>query len=424
MTMEERRRGPGGWAQGAAVAAPRRWLEEQRAAGRPAAAILLAFSRLDLLNAAHGRKVGDAVLRTARQRLEAVAGPAGGAVARLGGWRFVLTVVADEAAALALAHAAADALARPFEGGTVVGARAAVAVGTGDEDGAALLMRAGEGLGQAHAGEAGAPVLAQRGRAASLDALAVDLHHAIARGEIDILFQPQLRLSDDAITGAEALARWRHPRLGTLGAHELFAAAAWADLELPLSEHIQARALAEAAAWPPTLADLTVSINITAGDVVRAGFAEALLARAAASAVSPARLTLELTEVGPIADLPAAAAALARLRAAGCGVAIDDFGAGYSSLAYLKTLPVDTIKLDKSLVDDLHAGSREARLVEGAIAMAQALGLSVTAEGVETPEQRAVLAAAGCDRYQGYLCAPPLDSPGLARIVEERACAR
>lgn len=420
MTTGERRSAPGDWANEPELADVRRWLDEGLAAGRPTAIVLLGLARLDLLNAAHGREAGDAVMRTAEMRLLALAER----VERLGGGRFLLTTGADKPAALRLASTAAEALAQPYPDGMVVGSRAALALGGPGESAAALLARAGEALEEAHAAAPGVPTVAERGQAMSLDALAVDLHHAIARGEIALLFQPQVRVADGAITGAEALARWRHPRLGELGAQELFAAAAWADLELPLSEHIQGRALAETAAWPAALAELRVSVNVTAGDVLRPGFADALLGRIARSGLSPDRVTAELTEVGPVADLPTAAAALAQLRDAGCGVAIDDFGAGYSSLAYLRALPVDTVKLDRSLIEGIVAGSADARLVEGAIAMIGALGLSVVAEGVEDEAQLAVLAKAGCDRYQGFLCAPPLDGAGLVKLVEDRACAR
>jgi EAL domain-containing protein (putative c-di-GMP-specific phosphodiesterase class I)/GGDEF domain-containing protein len=422
MDRQERRRAPGAWARGPALAGPRRWLDERLGQGGQVAGILIGVSRLDLLNAAHGRRAGDTVMRAARERLAALVGER--RVERLSGGRFLLTVDADHVRAFALAGGAAEALARPFAGGLVVGARTALALGVSGEDGGALLARLGEALKHARAGGAGAPVLAERGGTTSLDRLAVDLHHAIARGEIDILFQPQVRLSDGAIVGAEALARWGHPILGPLGAHELFAAAAWADLELPLSEHIQERALADAAAWPEALAALRLSINVTAGDVMRPGFADALLGRVQASGLAPERLSVELTEVDPIPDLPDAAASLGALRAAGCRIAIDDFGAGYSSLAYLKLLPVDMIKLDKSLIDDVAPGTRAARLVEGAVAIGRALDLTVIAEGVETEAQRAALAAAGCDLYQGFLCAPPVDSAALARLLEESTCAR
>lgn len=411
----ERRRVPGGWAQGTTVAPARDQLDAWHAAGVAGAAMVVGLRRLDLLNAAHGRGAGDAVVKAAGRRLGDLAGE--GVVTRLGGGRFLVTMAASEPDALALAGAMAEALAQPLAAGALVGTRIGVAVREVDEDAASVLARAAEALASA---EAGVPALAERGRAASLDALAIDLHHAIARGEIDMLFQPQVALADDRVVGAEALARWRHPRLGALGAEALFAAAERADLGLPLSEHIQMLALTQAAAWPAGLRGLRLSINVTAGDVMRPGFAPALLARVAASGFPPDRLTLELTETGPLADPAVAADALNTLRAAGCRVAIDDFGAGYSSLAYVKALPLDYLKLDRSLVDGIAPGTREARLVGATIAMATAMGLGVIAEGVEDAAQRAVLAASGCAQYQGYLCAPPLDADALTYLVERR----
>lgn len=418
----ERRRVPGGWVSGAAVAPARAWLDARRAAGQPGAVILVGLRRLDLLNAAHGRAVGDTVVAGAGERLTAVAGE--GAVMRLGSGRFLVTVEDSETATMTLAGRIAEELARPLAPGVLVGVRVGVAGHGHDEDAATVLASAGEALTVAGAtAEAGAPVLARNGRAASLDALAVDLHHAIARDEIDILFQPQVSVAGGRIEGAEALARWRHPRLGSLGAEALFAAAARADLQLALSEHIQSLALTQAAAWPASLAGLRLSVNVTAGDVMRPGFAAALLARVAASGFSPDRLTLELTETGLLADVRLAAASLERVRAGGCRIAIDDFGAGYSSLAYVKALPLDYLKIDKALVEGVTPGSRDARLVSATVAMAKAMELSVIAEGVETLEQLAILAAAGCDEYQGYLCAPPLDAEALARLVTNGAAA-
>ena len=408
----ERRRTPGGWTLAATTAGARARLAEAGAAGRPGAAILIGLRRLDLLNAAHGRSVGDAVVKAAHRRLVGLAGDA--AVVRLGSGRFLVTIAADETDALALAGEMAEALAPPMVPGVLVGARIGVAGQAVDESAASALARAGEALAAA---ATGAPVLAERGRAASLDALAIDLHHAIAAGEIDILFQPQVGVAGGQVEGVEALARWRHPRLGAVGADALFGAADRAELGLALSEHIQSLALRQAAAWPASLSGLRLSINITAGDVMRPGFAAALLARVAASGFALDRLTLELTETGPLADPAQAAASLEQLRMAGCRVAIDDFGAGYSSLAYVRALPLDYLKLDKALVETVAACSRDAALVAATVAMAKAMGLRVIAEGVETPAQLQVLAAADCDQYQGYLCAPPLDVNALAELV-------
>jgi EAL domain-containing protein (putative c-di-GMP-specific phosphodiesterase class I) len=392
----------------------RAWLDARHTAGEPGSIIIIGLRRLDLLNAAHGRRVGDLVVQSAARQLAALAGQE--AVTRLGGGRFLVTVAGGEHAALALAGGITEALAQPLTPGVLVGARVGVAGQASGESAATVLARAGEALAIA---EAGAPVLAERGQGASLDALAVDLHHAIARGEIEIMFQPQVSVADGRVIGAEALARWQHSTLGVLGADALFAAAARADLGLPLSEHIQLLALRQATHWPASLSSLRLSINITAGDVMRTGFASALAARVAASGFAADRLTVELTETGPLASPAQAAAALADLRRTRCRVAIDDFGAGFSSLAYVRALPLDYLKLDKALLEGAVPGSRAAALVTATVAMARAMELGTIAEGVETVEQLAVLADAGCEAYQGYLCAPPLNSAGLAALVEK-----
>lgn len=254
--------------------------------------------------------------------------------------------------------------------------------------------------------------------------LADDLRAAIDTGEIELRFQPQVSLADNRITGVEVLARWRHGELGELGADMLFAAAARASLLPALSQHIHAVALAEVARWPAVPGALAVAINVTASDLARRGFAIDFLARVADHGMDPTRLTVEVTEHELIADLPAAAAMLATLRAAGAKVALDDFGSGYSSIAYLKALPLDYLKIDGALSGDLLGTPRDQVVVRHVITMARELGLGVIGEGIETEEHRALLAAAGATLYQGFLCAAPLDSAGLARLVEEWPCAR
>ena len=252
-----------------------------------------------------------------------------------------------------------------------------------------------------------------------VEPLVVDLRRGIARGEIDVLFQPQVALKSGTIVGVEALARWEHPRLGAIGAEPLFAAAERAGLGPALSAHVQALALSRAAAWPGSLSALRLSVNVTAQDLGRADFAGVFLGRVQASGFPVARVTAEITETGLIAELEQAAARLETLRAAGCRVAIDDFGTGYSSLAYLKALPLDYLKIDRALSQDIAGSARDRAVVRGVIGIARALGLAVIAEGVETAEQRDLLAAEGCDLYQGFLCAEAVDVDALARLVEE-----
>ena len=251
--------------------------------------------------------------------------------------------------------------------------------------------------------------------------LADDLRAAIDAGEIELRFQPQVAMATARITGVEVLARWRHGKLGELGAEQLFAAAARAGLGTVLSQRIHGAALAAAAAWPATLGGLSIAINVTASDLARTGFGEELLALAAAHGIAPARLTVEITEHEPIADLDQAAERLATLRAAGVRVALDDFGSGYAGVGWLRALPLDYLKLDADLAGSLMASAREQVVVRHIIAMAREMGLEVIAEGVESEPHRAALQLAGATHYQGFLCAPALDDQALVRLVEHRS---
>lgn len=403
-------------------ASGRRWLERALLDAAPGSVwtVLVALTRFDLVNATHGRPAGDALLRGVGRRLEDTAAGlwerGACAVARLGGSAFLVAARSDAPHAALAATALAEALARPFVVGldaVSVGARVALAGSEAGDGAMQLLRRAGEALaadntaGVRHA-TPGTPVI---------DSLATDIRHAIAENEVELLFQPQVAVATGAIIGVEALARWRHPQLGELSAETLLSAADRAGLETALSDHIQQRALEQAAAWPAALKRLRLSINLTAADVVRAGFADLLLDRADTSGFPRERLTLEITEGGLIEDLDAVARLFATLRAAGCRVAIDDFGTGYSSLAYLKALPLDYLKLDKQLSQDIEGSPRDRVVVRGVIEMARSLGLGVVAEGVETPEQLALLAAEGCQTYQGFLCAPAVDVGRLVELV-------
>ncbi|MBX3594567.1 bifunctional diguanylate cyclase/phosphodiesterase [Sphingomonas sp.] len=397
------------------AAGARRWIARRLEDGRAVGLVLATLTRFDLVNTAYGRVTGDEVLRAAAARLADVARGAFGRraiTARLGAAEFLLAV--DDADPDMLADAARQveaAFARPFVAGdsiTPLGARVAFATSQAGDDAAAVLARAGEAL----AGGSGA------GADAPIDALALDLRRALEAGEIGLLFQPQVSIATGQIVGVEALARWSHASLGEIGAETLFAAAARAGIETALSEHVQRLALTAARGWPPALAALRLAINVTAADVARAGFVDLLLDWIDASGFPRARLTVEITEGGLIADLGEAARLLGELRTAGCRVAIDDFGTGYSSLAYLKALPLDYLKIDRKLTQDIAGSPRDRVVVRGVIDMARSLGLTVVAEGVETPEQLELLAKEGCQFYQGYLCAAPLSVADLAALVE------
>ena len=403
----------------------RRWIDRRLAdpEERPLSAMLVALNRFDMVNAAYGRAAGDALLRAAFKRIEEAAGTA--IVARLGGSEFLVAIEDGGARVDLIAGRIATDLARPFVTGettAVLGCRIGIAGREPGDTVSTLLRRASEALADARASDsATVRVAAGEGSGESINALAVELRHAMECGEIDILFQPQVSVATGVIVGVEALARWDHKDLGTIGAETLFAAAARADIEIALSDHIQRIVLERAAAWPAALRGLRLSLNVTAGDIGRSGFAELFLERVDASGFPRNRLTVEIVENGLIENLATAAALLASLRRVGVRVAVDDFGTGYSSLAYLKSLPLDYLKIDKRLAQDITGTARDRVVVRGVIDMARSLGLIVIAEGVETKEQLDLLAREGCQIYQGYLCSEPISGAALAKLMEAMA---
>lgn len=239
------------------------------------------------------------------------------------------------------------------------------------------------------------------------------LQRALQRDELGIAFQPQFDVATGAMVGVEALARWP----GVASPVELFARAAAANLSERLSRTMQRKALRAAGRWTGERADLKLSINLLAEDLARPGFEHWLLDEIAAAGLAPERVTAEITEGSLVADPVAAAGRLARLRAAGVRIAVDDFGTGYASLAYLTTLPLDLIKIDRGLIIDMVGGSRDRIVVRALIALARELDLQVVVEGVEDPAQLALLQQWGCDYYQGFLGAEALDDAELERFV-------
>lgn len=397
----------------------RRWIDRRLGEGARVGAVLIGLTRFETVNTVYGRSAGDQLLRAVSKRVAEVAREVLGdaaIVARIGGSEFLAASAGLDEALLAQAAARLEqALARPFVAGGEIaplGAKLASAISAPGDSAAALLRRASEAL----LGEPKAAVGA--GSTPPIDALVHDVHRALERSEIGVLYQPQVAIASGRIVGVEALARWQHPQFGEIGAEALFAAAARAGLDAALSDHVQRRALSGAAQWPSSLGSLRLSINVTAADVARPGFADSLLGRVDSSGFPRSRLTIEITEGGIMAELGEAARLLSELRSAGCRVAIDDFGTGYSSLAYLKALPLDYLKIDKRLSQDITGSHRDRVVVRGVIDMARSLGLAVVAEGVETEAQLDLLAKEGCQYFQGFLCAPPLDVPALARLVK------
>ena len=239
------------------------------------------------------------------------------------------------------------------------------------------------------------------------------LEGAISHEQVDVLFQPLIEPDTGRVVGAEALAR--SPIAAD--AQLLFARASAGGLEERLSRLIQRKALRSAAVWEGPLRGLGLSINMLPADISREGYDSWLLDEISAADMDPSRVTAEITESALLVDQEAVAERLNRLREAGLRIAVDDFGTGYASLAYLTTLPLDAIKIDRGLVADLVGGERDRIVVKALIHLARELELKVVVEGVETAAQLALIAEWGCDLYQGFLGAGALTHEELTRFV-------
>lgn len=235
----------------------------------------------------------------------------------------------------------------------------------------------------------------------------------LVEDRVGLAFQPQWSVRTGKVVGVEALARAPEG----LAPEDLFARAAAAGLSERMSRAVQRKALQVAGSWEGARAGLRLSLNLLPEDLARDGYERWLLSEIEAAGLQPDRVTAEITESSLIADPVAAAARLACLRAAGVRIAVDDFGTGYASLAWLTTLPLDLIKIDRGLILDLVGGRRAQIVVKALIALARELELQVVVEGVEEEEQLALLRDWGCDYYQGFLGARAMSEEELAQFL-------
>jgi EAL domain-containing protein (putative c-di-GMP-specific phosphodiesterase class I) len=235
------------------------------------------------------------------------------------------------------------------------------------------------------------------------------LRRALVRGELEIHYQPVLDLGSGRVHGVEALLRWRHPDKGLLSPSEFISLAEVTGLAVPMSSWILRTACAQARAWQlGTHPRLIVAVNLSARQFQQPDIVQTVKAALEETGLPPRCLDLEITETNAMQNAEATISTLRELKALGVRVSIDDFGIGYSSLSYLKRLPIDTLKIDQSFVRDITTDPDDAAIATAVIALAHTLKLRVVAEGVETEEQLAFLTARSCDRMQGYLFSHPL----------------
>jgi diguanylate cyclase (GGDEF)-like protein len=245
-----------------------------------------------------------------------------------------------------------------------------------------------------------------------------ELRTALATGEGLVLhYQPQVRGADRAVVGLEALLRWQHPVHGLIPPGQFISIAEETGLIRELGDWVLRESCAMSLRWP----ELFVAMNLSPVQLRTPGFADAMIAIVREAGADPARIELEITENVLFDDVNLARSALAQLRAAGFRVALDDFGTGYSSLSYLRRFQVDKIKIDRSFIQPVDIDATAAAIVTAVLTLGHAMGLSVTAEGVETPEQEQFLTDAGCDVMQGYLFSPAVPEGQLAALIARLA---
>jgi diguanylate cyclase (GGDEF)-like protein len=241
--------------------------------------------------------------------------------------------------------------------------------------------------------------------------LAADLRGALGRNEFELYYQPQVWISDRRVIGHEALLRWRHPAFGMVSPAEFIPVAERTGLIIEIGDWALQTACATAANWPD---EWRVAVNLSPLQLRQSNLPERVQQALAHSGLSPDRLELELTESLLLEDRAGALEVLSRIRLLGVRLALDDFGAGYSSMEVLRHFPFDKIKLDKSFVDDLEANPQSLAILHAMLAMGRSLSIPVLVEGVETERQLAILQAEGCNKVQGYLTGRPVPA---AKII-------
>jgi len=250
-------------------------------------------------------------------------------------------------------------------------------------------------------------------------ALEVELREALSQQQFILYYQPQV-VGKGRLTGAEALVRWQHPRRGIVSPLDFVPLAEETGLILPLGQWVMETACKQLAKWAtqPNTEDLTLAVNVSAHQFHQADFVEQVLAMLGSTGANPHRLKLELTESLLVSNVEGTIAKMSALKAHGIGFSMDDFGTGYSSLSYLKRLPLDQLKIDQGFVRDILIDPNDAAIAKMVIVLAESMGLTVIAEGVEIEAQRDFLAHHGCHAYQGYLFSRPVP------LVEFEALAR
>ncbi|MEW6130433.1 MAG: EAL domain-containing protein [Acidobacteriota bacterium] len=402
----------------------------ERHTGQLFAVLFLDFDRFKVINDSLGHGVGDKLLVMIARRLEGCLRPAD-TIARLGGDEFIILLEdlkgADEATRFA--ERLQKAVSAPFdidEHEIFISLSIGIALGNNDYHKPEEILRDAD-TAMYHAKSSG------KARYATFDRemhtrvlrrlqLETDLRHAVERGDFFVVYQPIVSLKTAQLIGFEALVRWQHPERGLISPAEFIPLAEETGYILPIGQWVLEQTCQQMRKWQ-TQAEgklpLTVSVNISGKQLAQENIAEQVEQILKQSGVDPRQIKLEITESVVMENIESATQTLNQLRALGLQLSIDDFGTGYSSLSYLYRLPVDTLKIDRSFVIQMMKSSDNAEIVRTIVSLAKTLGMSIIAEGVETPEQLEHLQKLECDNGQGYLFAKPLSLEDATHLVNQ-----
>ncbi|MGE0849439.1 MAG: EAL domain-containing protein [Hyphomicrobiaceae bacterium] len=387
------------------------------------AVLCVDLDRFKEVNDSLGHSVGDTLLKAAADRLRGCLRETD-TIARMGGDEFVILM--SEAIQLvevtSLATRLIEAVSAPFlvqDHQILIGASVGIALSPSDgSEAEQLLKNADIALYRAKSEGRGAYRFFEKGMDLRMQArrsLEMDLRKALTNGEFTLHYQPVHDLKSNELCGFEALLRWQHPERGMVSPGEIIPLAEETGFIVQIGEWVLRQACAEAANWPP---HLKIAINLSPRQFKSRNLLQAVVSAIVASGINPGRLELEITETVLLHDSTATLELLRKLQDFGVRIALDDFGTGYSSLSYLRSFPFDKIKIDQSFVRGLSDGSAEAvAIVRAVTQMGLSLGMSITAEGVETAEQLAIIRAEGCAEAQGYLFNPPAPAHEVTKMI-------
>ncbi|NKE95607.1 putative bifunctional diguanylate cyclase/phosphodiesterase [Pantoea agglomerans] len=386
------------------------------------ALLLIDLDRFKTINDTHGHHAGDELIIAVAQRLSNIV-RASDTVGRIGGDEFIVVMpdVDNIGQVQSLAQRIIDELSEPFTlFGSDVWSGASIGLALAPKDGVdrlELMRKADIALYEAKSGGRGTYRQFERAMDESVrtrQTIAADLRTALHTHQgLEVWYQPLMDIGGQQMVGIEALLRWHHPTRGLIAPAEFIAIAEETGLIIPLGEWV----LAEACVTQQRFPELLVAVNLSPVQFRSTGFVERVMAIVSQSGGDPKRLELEITEGVLIEDEREARAIIVALREAGFRIALDDFGTGYSSLNYLSNFPVDKIKIDRSFTQSLGVAENSVAIVESVVKLGHAMGLMVTAEGVETPGQMSALADAGCNQLQGYLFSQAVPADQLAALM-------